>query len=156
MELISAVQVNLSGNWSTVGHMLLMFHTTPLGLSSHFTGSSSVSWQNPTLSVCHFSLLFAQVYLEGHRCSLGVFVAQLCPALCDPMNCTLPGSSVCSVSRQECCHGLPFPSPGDLPNPGFEPESHIAGRFFTDWATREAPTDAHSALTRIRSFGQKS
>ena len=26
-------------------------------------------------------------------------------------------------SRQECWSGLPFPSPGDLPDPGTEPES---------------------------------
>ena len=26
-------------------------------------------------------------------------------------------------SRQECWSGLPFPSPGDLPNPGIEPKS---------------------------------
>ena len=26
-------------------------------------------------------------------------------------------------SRQEYWNGLPFPSPGDLPNPGIEPES---------------------------------
>ena len=26
-------------------------------------------------------------------------------------------------SRQECWSGLPFPSPGDLPNPGIEPRS---------------------------------
>ena len=25
--------------------------------------------------------------------------------------------------RQECWSGLPFPSPGDLPNPGIEPGS---------------------------------
>ena len=25
--------------------------------------------------------------------------------------------------RQECWSGLPFPSPGDLPNPGIEPAS---------------------------------
>ena len=35
-------------------------------------------------------------------------------------------------SRQEYWRGLPFPSPGDLPNPGIEPwVSSIAGRFFT-------------------------
>ena len=34
--------------------------------------------------------------------------------------------------RQEYWSGLPFPSPGDLPNPGTEPESYaIAGGFFT-------------------------
>ena len=34
--------------------------------------------------------------------------------------------------RQEYWNGLPFPSPGDLPNPGIEPTSPaLAGRFFT-------------------------
>ena len=33
---------------------------------------------------------------------------------------------------QEYWHGLSFPSPGDLPNPGIEPTSPVlAGRFFT-------------------------
>ena len=41
--------------------------------------------------------------------------------------------------RQEYWTGLPFPSPGDLPNPGTEPMSpSLAGRFFSNWATREA------------------
>ena len=35
-------------------------------------------------------------------------------------------------SRQESWSELPFPSPGDLPNPGIEPASPAwAGRFFT-------------------------
>ena len=34
--------------------------------------------------------------------------------------------------RQENWRGLPFPSPGDLPNPGIEPVSPaLAGGFFT-------------------------
>ena len=37
--------------------------------------------------------------------------------------------------RQEYWSGLPFPSPGDLPNPGIKPVSPaspiLAGRFFT-------------------------
>ena len=34
--------------------------------------------------------------------------------------------------RQEYWSGLPFPSPGDLPDPGSEPAcSYLAGRFFT-------------------------
>ena len=41
-------------------------------------------------------------------------------------------------SRQEYWSGLPFPSPGDLPNPGIKPRSPIAGRRFTVWATRES------------------
>ena len=34
--------------------------------------------------------------------------------------------------RQEYWSGLPFPSPGDLPDPGIEPMSTaLAGRFLT-------------------------
>ena len=40
-------------------------------------------------------------------------------------------------SSQEYWSGLPFPSPGDLPDPGNEPRvSHTAGRGFNLWATR--------------------
>ena len=36
------------------------------------------------------------------------------------------------VFRQEYKSGLPFPPPGDLPNPGSKPvSSALAGRFFT-------------------------
>ena len=35
-------------------------------------------------------------------------------------------------SREEHCSGLPFPCPGDLPDPGTETMSPaLAGRFFT-------------------------
>ena len=50
-------------------------------------------------------------------------------------------------SRQEYCCGWPFPSPGDLPNPGIEPASPaLAGRFYTDWATREAQISTNSHI----------
>ena len=32
--------------------------------------------------------------------------------------------------RQEYWSVLPFPSPGDLPDPGIEPTSALVGRFF--------------------------
>ena len=36
------------------------------------------------------------------------------------------------LPRQDYWSGLPFPSPGDLPDPGNDPESPaLAGRFFT-------------------------
>ena len=37
------------------------------------------------------------------------------------MNCSLPSFSVHGFSRQEYWSGLPFPSQGDLPDPGIEP-----------------------------------
>ena len=32
---------------------------------------------------------------------LKVKVTQSCPALCDPMDCSLPGSSVCEILQEE-------------------------------------------------------
>ena len=40
--------------------------------------------------------------------------------LCDPMDCSPPGSSLYGFFRQEYWSGLPFPPPGDLPHPGIE------------------------------------
>ena len=52
-------------------------------------------------------------------------------------------------SRQEHWSGLPFPSPGDLPNPGIGTRvSHIAGRLFTNWTTRE-DLNIHSNGTNL-------
>ena len=52
-----------------------------------------------------------------------VLVTQLCLTLCDPMVYSPPGSLSMEFSRKEYWSGLPFPSPGDLPNPGVEPRS---------------------------------
>ena len=52
-----------------------------------------------------------------------VLVAQLCPTVCDPMDCSLQASLSMGFSRQEYCSGLPFPSPEDLPDPEIEPWS---------------------------------
>ena len=51
-------------------------------------------------------------------------VAQSCPTLCDPMDCSPPGTSVHGDSPGKNvgvgCHAL---LPGDLPNPGIQPRS---------------------------------
>ena len=46
----------------------------------------------------------------------------LYPTLCDPMDCSPPGCSLCpwGFSRQEYWSGLPSPPPGDLPDPGIK------------------------------------
>ena len=49
--------------------------------------------------------------------------AQLYPTLCDPMECSPPGSLLMGLSRQEYWSGLSFPPPGNLPDPGIEPGS---------------------------------
>ena len=62
-------------------------------------------------------------------------VAQSYPTLCDPMDCSHQVPLPMGFPRQEYWSGLPFPSPGDLPDPGLKPASlespALAGRFFT-------------------------
>ena len=56
----------------------------------------------------------------------------LCLTLWDPIDCSLPDSSVHGISRQKYWSGLSFPSPGNLPDPGIKPvSSALAGVFFT-------------------------
>ena len=50
-----------------------------------------------------------------------MLVSQSCLSLCDPIeagSCQAPPSM--EFSRQEYWSGLPFPSPGGLPDPGIE------------------------------------
>ena len=49
-------------------------------------------------------------------------VAQSCLTLCNPMDCSLPGSSVHGIFQARVLE-WPFPSPEDLPDPGVEPRS---------------------------------
>ena len=65
-------------------------------------------------------------------CCCCCLIAQSCPTLCDPIDCSPPGSSVHRVILQEHWSELLFLSPGDLSNPGIRPASPaLAGRFFT-------------------------
>ena len=51
------------------------------------------------------------------------------------MFCSLPCSSVHRISRQEYWRGLPFPSSGDLPDPGMEPVKPVPGAKMLETAT---------------------
>ena len=52
-----------------------------------------------------------------------LLVAQAYPTLCDPMDCSLPGSSTRGILQARILEWVAFPSPGDLPDPGIESES---------------------------------
>ena len=51
---------------------------------------------------------------------MAVLVAQSCPTLYNSMDCSPPGSSVHGILQARYWSGLPFPFPGDLPNPRIE------------------------------------
>ena len=59
-------------------------------------------------------------------------VAKSCPTLLQPHAVAYQGPLSMGFSRQEYWSGLPFPSPGNLPDPGMESElPTLAYRFFT-------------------------
>ena len=47
------------------------------------------------------------------------------PTLCDPMDCSPPGSSAHGILQARYWSGLPCPPPGDLLNQGIEPRSTL-------------------------------
>ena len=60
------------------------------------------------------------------------FVAKSYLALCDPMICSRPGSSVHDTSQARILEWVAISFSGDLLHPGIEPMSPVlAGRFFT-------------------------
>ena len=66
---------------------------------------------------------------------------QSCPVLCNPMNCSLPGSSVHGILQARVLEWLPCPPLGDLSDLGIESClmcPALAGEFFTTSSTWEA------------------
>ena len=53
----------------------------------------------------------------------GADVAQMCPALCGPMDCSLPGFSVHGISQVRILEWAAISSSRDLPDPGTETRS---------------------------------
>ena len=74
-----------------------------------------------------------------------VLVAQSCPIPCNPMDCTPPGSSVHGILQARILENSSIPegiaiffSRGSSQPKDWIQVSHMAGRLFTVWATREA------------------
>ena len=49
-----------------------------------------------------------------------MLIGQLCLTLCNPWTIARRAPLSMELSRQEYCSGLPFPSPGELPDPGIK------------------------------------
>ena len=41
-----------------------------------------------------------------------------CPTLCNPLDCSLPDSSVCGIFQTRILEWITFSSPGNIPDPG--------------------------------------
>ena len=74
-----------------------------------------------------------------HTSEMKVLVAQLCPTLCNPMDCSLLGSSVYGISQARILEWVAIPfSRGSSQLWNWTCVSCTAGGLFPIWATREA------------------
>ena len=84
-----------------------------------------------------------------------VLVTQSCPTLCDPMDCSPPGSSVHGILQARILEWVAYPFSRGYSQPRIEPRSsHIAGGFFTVWATREAQSEGDGSSI-LSDFGAR-
>ena len=88
-------------------------------------------WDSPGKNTgvgCHFLLQCMKVKSESE-------VTQSCLTLRDPMDCSLPGSSIHGIFQARVLEWVPFSFPGDLLDLGIEPVSLVsptlAGGLFT-------------------------
>ena len=88
-------------------------------------------------------------------------VAQSCPTLCDPVDCSLPGFSVHGILQARILEWVTiFFSRGSSQPRDWTQVSRIAGRFFTSWRTREAlmaesKEELKSLLMKVKEESEK-
>ena len=80
----------------------------------------------------HYGLLESGLFSQGHDASVPALFIVLVSMCCCAVQCSVVSDSVTpwtiphqaplplsmEFSSPDCWSGLPFPSPGDLPNPG--------------------------------------
>ena len=78
-------------------------------------------------------IIYIHIYIYVYE--VKVLVVQLCLTFCDPMNCSLPSSSVHGILQVRMLEwiAMPFSKGSSLPRDRTQ-VSHIAGGFFTVWA----------------------
>ena len=153
--LIELLRLSVYHESESVSHSVMFHSLRPPGLEPARLFCSYNSLGKSTGMGCHTLLqgIFQTLALNPGLlhcrqilCHLRkAFVYNGCPCVCSSLSCVwlfvTPWTIACQVplsmgfSRQESWNGLPYPSPGDLPNPGIEPMSlsspALAGRFFT-------------------------
>ena len=83
-----------------------------------------------------------------------VLVTQSCPTLCNPMDCSLPGSSVHEIFQARILEwvAISFSRGSSQPKDRTRISCTI-GEFFTDWATREALNQLVFHIPRVLVIG---
>ena len=82
---------------------------------------ASMSWSTSSCTVPNIHSLVPPGCPVGPVLGTSAKSLQLCPTLCDPIDCGLPGSSVHGTFQARILEWLPCPPPKDLPDPEIEP-----------------------------------
>ena len=79
-----------------------------------------------------------------------MLVTQSCLTLCDPMDCSPVGSSVHGILQAKILEWVAISFSRESSQPrDWTQVSRIAGRLFTDWATRETPLICLMAFKKV-------
>ena len=120
------------------------------------TQSSVLAWRIPGMTEPG-GLPSMGLHRVGHdwskqqqQVSKKVLVTQSYPTLCDPMDCSPPGSSVHEIFQERILEWVAISfSRGSSQPRDWSRVSCTAGRFFTDWATREALFGANRCKLKL-------
>ena len=131
--------MHLNSSWSSkvlaIGSLLLHEglpdHCSNLLNQKHFSVS-------PTASFCnHFLKRTSKAYCDSSKYGKSL---QSSPTLCDPMDCSPPGSSVHGILQARILEWVAFSSPEDLSNPGI----NLCPFCLLHWQTCSLPLSPHA------------
>ena len=127
-----------------------IYHTDNIKISTFKGNVGEKKKQNSLYRLWNFSLnlklyeyknLLFIIY--GNASYTESEVAQSCPTLCNPMDCSLPGSTIHGIFQARILEwvAISFSRRSSQPR-DWTQVSHTVGRCFTVWATREVYTEA--------------
>ena len=130
---------------------------------------NELTWNNPTsqgvqkrknylmYSKCSTNngYSYFNILTDPVKVKVKVLVAQLCPTLCNPMDCSAPGSSVHGILQAGILEWVDILFSRGSSQPGDQIQvSWIAGRLFTIWATRETDSVGFAKLPFVDDKGR--
>ena len=139
--------------WVTIPKVNYLFYTSMWTSGTHIflrnklgAGRFFTIWVTREAHVYTHTNMYmhTHTYIYVYMSPTKVEVTQLCPTLCDPMDCSLPGSSVHLISQVRVLEwtAISFSRGSsrsrDQTWVRFD-QTCLRGRFFIIWATREAP-----------------